>query len=303
MFRDLRQRWGLASTVIECSGKTRNGILYKAVTEHDGESLVHQNHPREKLVDALEAVVDDNPYVLVLDEADVIPDLDVLEDLFAVDGVSVVAIAHQQVKWLNRVNRDLRPHFHGDSHTDSQIEFRKYGVDELVDILKPRVEHGLQGDPTQDGHLERIADETGGVARWAIKSVLSAAELALKRGHDYFHDEDVDDSFEHAIQKIRKANLRSLPLPHQRLYEIVRTIGPVSGTEMRAAYEEHQAAIFKRRGYEPVGWRRAWDYLSKMDDYGLIKMPGDTNATVYKVVDEELEAPVEFDPREAVELD
>ena len=117
----------------------------------------------------------------MLDEADVIPDLDVLEDLFAVDGISVIAIAHQQVKWLNRVDRDLRPHFHGDSQIDSQIEFRKYGVDELVDILEPRVEHGLTGDPTQDDHLEWIADETGGVARWAIKSVLSAAELALKR--------------------------------------------------------------------------------------------------------------------------
>ncbi|QLK25387.1 AAA family ATPase [Natrinema zhouii] len=299
MLRDLRQRWGLASTVIECSGKTRNGILYEAVTEHDGESFVHQNHPREKLVDVLEAIVDGDPYVLVLDEADVIPDLDVLEDLFAVDGVSVIAIAHQQVKWLNRVDRDLRPHFHG----ESQIEFRKYGVDELVDILEPRVEHGLIGDPTQDGHLGRIADETGGVARWAIKSVLSAAELALERGHDHFHDEDVDDSFEHAMQKIRKANLRSLPLPHQRLYEIVRVRGPLPAGEMKTVYREHKAAIFEGRGHDPVKWRQAWNYLDKMADYGLVKMPGETNATVYKVVDEALEAPVEFDPRATAELD
>ncbi|PCR89337.1 Cdc6/Cdc18 family protein [Natrinema ejinorense] len=299
MLRDLRQRYALESAVIECSGKTRNMILHEAVTKHDDGGVVHQNQPREKLVDALEAAVDGQPYVLVLDEADVIPDLDVLEDLFAVDGVSVIAITHQQVEWLNRVDRDLRPHFHG----ESQIQFGKYGVDELVDILEPRVEHGLTGDPTQNNHLEWIADETGGVARWAIKSVLSAAELALERNHDHFYDEDVADSFEHAMQKIRKANLRSLPLPHQRLYEIVRAIGPASGNEMRAAYSEHQDAIFEGRGHNVVGWRRAWDYLSKMADYDLIRMPGETNAKVYEVVDPELEAPVEFGPRETIKHD
>ncbi|ELY86825.1 Cdc6/Cdc18 family protein [Natrinema altunense] len=213
LLRDLRQRWGLESANIECSGKTRNGIIHEAVTKHSDSGVVHRNQPRDDLVDALAAAVDGDPYVLVLDEADVIPDLDVLEDLFAIEGVSVIAITHQQVEWLNRVDRDLRPHFHG----ESQIEFRKYGGDELVDILEPRVEHGLTGDPTQSGHLEWIADETGGVARWAIKSVLSAAELALERNHDHFHDEDIADSFEHAMQKIRKANLRSLPLPHQPL--------------------------------------------------------------------------------------
>lgn len=299
MLRDLRKRYGLESAVIECSGTTRNGILYEAVTKHSDSGVVHRNNPRDKLVDALEAAVDDEPYVLVLDEADVIPDLDVLEDLFAVDGVSVIAITHQQVEWLNRVDRDLRPHFHG----ESQIQFDKYGVDELVDILEPRVEHGLSGDPTQLGQLQWIADETGGVARWAIKSVLSAAELALERNHDYFHEKDVEDAFERAKRKIRKANLRSLPLPHQRLYEIVRAIGPVSGNEMRAAYEKHQEEIFEGRGHDIVGWRRAWDYLSKLADYDLIKMPGETNAKVYEVVDEELEAPVEFDLRETAELD
>lgn len=297
MLRELRQRWNLTSATIECSGKTRNGIIYEAVTKHSDGGVVHRNSPRETLVDALEAAADDDPYVLVLDEADVIPDLDVLEDLFAADGLSVIAITHQDVEWLNRVDRDLRPRFHG----ESQIEYRKYRVDELVDILEPRVEHGLTGDPTRSGDLEWIADETGGVARWAIKSVLSAAELALERNHDYFHDEDVADSFEHAMEKIRKANLRSLPLPHQRLYEIVRVCGPATGTELKAIYREHKDAIFEGRGHDPVGWRRAWDYLDKMADYDLIRMPGDTNAKVYEVVDPELEAPVEFDPRETAE--
>ncbi|QLK25384.1 AAA family ATPase [Natrinema zhouii] len=297
MLRDLRQRSAVSSALIECSGKTGNGILHEAIEKYPKGTMVHRNQPREELVAMLEKIVD-GPSIVVLDEADVIPDLDVLEDLFSVDLISVIAITHQHVEWLNRVDRDLRSRFHG----NSQIKYRKYHVDELVDILEPRVEHGLTGDPTQDGHLEWIADETNGVARWAIKTVLSAAELALERNHDYFFDEDVADAFEHAMQKIRKANLRSLPLPHQRLYEIVRTIGPVSGGEMREVYGEQKEAIFEGRGYDPVSWRQAWNYLSKMADYDLIRMPGDTNAKQYEATDEELEAPVKFDPREATEL-
>ncbi|MFC6766043.1 Cdc6/Cdc18 family protein [Natrinema soli] len=298
MVDELRTGGAVSSALVECSGKTGNEILHEAIEKFPAGTVIHRNQPREELVETLERIVDD-PFIVVLDEADVIPDLDVLEDLFAVDLVSVIAITHQDVKWLNRVDRNLRSRFRG----DNQIEFRKYTVGELVDILEPRVEHGLTGDPTQDGHLEWIADETNGVARWAIKSVLSAAELALERGHDHFHDEDIDDSFEHAMQKIRKANLRSLPLPHQRLYEIVRAIGPISGGEMREIYGEQKEAIFEGRGHDPVSWRQAWNYLDKIADYNLIKMPGETKATVYEAVDPELEAPVEFEVRETAELD
>ncbi len=77
------------------------------------------------------------------------------------------------------------------------------------------------------------------------------------------------------MQTIRKDNLRSLSLPHQRLYEIVRTIGPVSGTEMKQAYWKHKGAIFEGREHDPVSWRQAWNYLDKMADYDLIRMPGE----------------------------
>ncbi|WP_408960302.1 hypothetical protein [Natrinema sp. 74] len=58
-------------------------------------------------LETLESAVD-GPYVIMLDEAAVIPDLDVLAD------------------------RDLQLHFHG----DSQIRFGTYHVDERVDIFE-----------------------------------------------------------------------------------------------------------------------------------------------------------------------
>ncbi|MXV62099.1 AAA family ATPase [Natronorubrum sp. JWXQ-INN-674] len=298
MLRDLRKRAAVSSALVECSGETANGIIHEAVEKHPTGTVVQRNSPRDELVSVLEEIVDE-PFIIVLDEADVIPDLDVLDDLLSVELLSVIAITHSETEWLSRVEREIRPCFRG----DSQINYRKYHVPELVDILEPRVEHGLIGDPVREGQLEWIADETGGVARWAIKSVLAAAELAEERRHEYFHEADVRDAFSRAKMKIRKDNLLSLPVPYQRLYELVRRAGPASGGEMKDAYLEHQEAIFDGRSKDPVSWRQACNYLSKMEDYDLIRMPGETNAKVYEAVDSELEAPVEFELRQTAELD
>ncbi|GAB3669592.1 Cdc6/Cdc18 family protein [Halopiger thermotolerans] len=290
LLRDLYQRASVQSVGIECSGDTAYEIIHKAAAKHPSTGIVHENQSRVSLLETLEEVCD-TPYIVILDEADVIPDLDVLEDLLSIEKVSVIAITHQQVEWLARLDGDMEQRF----PADAQIEFRKYNEEELVDILKPRIEHGLVGDPTRPGQLEWIADDCDGEARWAIKTVLAAAELAQDRGHDRFHERDVRDAFERAQRKIREDNLRSLPVTYQRLYELVRRVGPVNGEEMKAAYRANKVEIFDGRRREPVGWRRAWDYLKKMADYDLIEMPGETNSKVYEAVDEELEAPVEFE--------
>ncbi|WP_247001075.1 Cdc6/Cdc18 family protein [Halosolutus gelatinilyticus] len=149
MLRDLRQRADVNSALIECSGKTRNGILHEAIEKYPKGTVVHRNQPHDELLEMFQRIVDE-PFIIALDEADVIPDLDVLGDLLSVEEVSVIAITHADTEWLNRVDRNLRPQFHG----DRQIEYRKYRVPELVGILEPRVEHGLIGNPISIGQLE-----------------------------------------------------------------------------------------------------------------------------------------------------
>lgn len=293
LLQDLRERADLESAMIECSGATPNGILYEAIQQHPN-GVGHQTQPRDELLETLEEI--DNPYILLLDEADTIADGAVLGDLLAIEGISVIAITHADTEWLSRADRDVRPAFRA-----NQIAFRRYLVPELVDILEPRVEHGLAGDPLQDGHLEWIADEVGGVARWGIKSVLAAAELAEERGHDRVHDPDVADAFNRAQRMIRDDNLRSLPPAYQRLYELVRLLGPVTGSALKEAYEEQQDAIFAG-GREPVGWRRVLDYLAKLSDYGLIEIEGATRSRRYDVTDGELEAPMKLVTKGTAEI-
>ncbi|MCU4743441.1 Cdc6/Cdc18 family protein [Natronoglomus mannanivorans] len=291
VLRDMKQRASLNSATIECSGSTRWQILDEAVSKHPADTAVMSNTPREVLVELLEKITTE-PYIVVLDEADIIPDLNVLSDLFSAENVSVVAIAHDKTEWLHRLDDDVAANF----PADSQIEFEKYHQEEVVDILKPRAREGLEPGAANIGQFEWIADETAGVARYAIKSLLAAAELAEERNHDRLHERDVDDSFERARSKIRKDNLQSLPPVYHRMYELARRLEqPVAASVLKDAYQRNQEAI--AGSAKPVSWRRARDYLAKMVDYKLITAPGVTQSKKYEVVDPDLEAPtdVEFD--------
>ncbi|ELZ02051.1 ATPase AAA [Natrialba chahannaoensis JCM 10990] len=62
----------------------------------------------------------------------------------------MIAIAYQQVEWLARLSDDVEPNF----AADAQLEFRKYDEAELVDILEPRIDRGLIGQPATTEQLE-----------------------------------------------------------------------------------------------------------------------------------------------------
>ncbi len=288
---DLHHDHGLEWALIKSSSGTRCGILHEAIVKHAKDAAIHRNSPHEELVDALQAIVD-RPYVLVLDEADTIADLGVLEDLFSVPKLSVIAICHDQTEWLARLDEDLGHYF----ALKSQIGLDRYTTDELVDILEPRVERGLAPGVVREGQLEWIADEVAGVARYGIKTLLGAAEIAQERGHDYFHENDVRDGFERARQMIRTANLRSLPFGPLVVYELLRLEGGlVKSGRLHDLYERFAPTLYAGRDQDPVGRRSVLNYLEKLVEYDLIRQHGENRWAKYEVIDEDLEAPVEMD--------
>lgn len=158
----------------------------------------------------------------------------------------------------------------------------------MVDILRPRAEHGFEPGVVDDDQLGRIADQAAGTPRLAIRALLAAAESASEQNHDWIRESDVDGYVERAQADIRKANLQGLGPVYQRLYELVRREGEVGGGELREAYREERGAVFEGTDREPVSWRRARDYLGKLEGYGLIEITGSTSARTYRVVDGEM---------------
>ena len=286
MVNKLQHHTGAHFDRIRCVPMTDASILYKAIADHPRDTAVHRNTPKDELLETLQEIVS-IPYILVLDEADDLPRLDLLADLYRVPKLSIVAICHDPEEWRSRAQQTI-----GERFTMTNIHLDTYDTDELLDILAPRVEHGLEEDVVTDAQLQRIAKSVDGTARFAITALQAAAELADERNHDSIHDADVDDSFELAREKMRLEQLRSLSLGHHVVYEIIRHGSGLTGAEIDERYEAIAGDVYTERDQEPVSERQLQNYRTKLLEYDLIDYNGSNRWRRYYAADEEIEAPI-----------
>jgi len=270
---------------IRCLGETTGQVLRAALKAHPRGRDVRHNTPVERVrVDLREVVAD--PYILILDEADGLPSTDVLEEVGAIPGVSVVVICHDSERFLADVGGEAR------RLIDQHVDVDRYTVDELSDILRARADRGLQPEVVTEGQLEAIADEVAGVARDGIQSLRAAAELAGERGHSTIADRDVQDGFERARRFIRESNLQSLPIHHHVIYEIVREWGPLGAGALHDRYEDVADQALADSQRTPLGERARRNKLAKLVAYDLVDAEGEGPHREYCAVDERLRSDV-----------
>jgi len=191
---------------IECLGTTTGEVLRSALREHHAQVDVALNTPVDELREQLRDVVD-HPYILVLDEADALPDTETLEYVTRVPEVSIVAICHDADRWVARVPSTVRRSISG------PIELDRYGVDELSSILRARADQGLPRGAVTDKQLRTIADEVASVARFGIQSLRAATEFTSDRRHGRIQEIDVEHcrialTFDRYIQVIGVASIK-----------------------------------------------------------------------------------------------
>ncbi|PSQ44451.1 AAA family ATPase [Halobacteriales archaeon SW_7_68_16] len=274
-------------THIECLGTTTGEVLRTALREHRTSVDVALNTPVDELREQLRDAVD-QPYILVLDEADTLPDTGTLAYVTHVPQVSVVAICHDAEHWLSRVPRSFR------QSVSTPIRLERYSVDELSSILRARADQGIPPGIVTDDQLCTIADEVAGVARYGIQALRAATELATERGHHRIRDVDIDDSFERAQHRIRQANLRSLPVHHHALYALIHGAGEISATDLHARYEELSERVYYGHDLTPIGRRSRRNKLAKLQEYDLIGHEGTPQNRVYYVLDENIDPQIEL---------
>jgi Cdc6-like AAA superfamily ATPase len=281
VLRRLERHADVATGLVDGHGTTTGAVLRKAVAAGPSSESPAQNATVDELRRDLRERVD-GPYVLVLDEAEGLPSTDALDHLLDVPGLSIVAIVHDEERWLARISDDAR------REIGVSIGLDRYHVDELTDILRDRATKGLASDPVTDRQLEHIADEVAGIARYGIQSLRAAARIADEREHWEIEDADIDDSFERARHRIRKLNLRSLPFHHHVVYAIVRDLGECSSRELHTHYDEIADAVYRGTDLQPIGKRDRRNKLAKLDAYDLIEREGQTQ----RVCDDSIAAAV-----------
>ncbi|MFC5278679.1 Cdc6/Cdc18 family protein [Halorubrum rubrum] len=274
------------ATIVRSLGETTGSILRDAINEHPSDASVHRGVATDQLAGVLRDAVD-APFILVLDEADDLPETDVLEELSSVPGVAVIAIAHDADDWLARIDQRHRPQFAGEHH----VHLDRYSPGELADILQPRADQGLEAGAVSREQLEQIADDVAGRARNAIQTLKWAARLAGRRGHDSITTADIVDAREEAQREIRAAALESLPYHHHVMFELVRRDAPIESHDLHEGYEAIAAEAYADHVGTPIGKRSRTLKLRKLAEYGLVEWTDhDDNSRTYRVTDPGIES-------------
>ncbi len=247
----------------------RYKVLYRAL-EGIGKTLdVHrQSTPKDELLTRLRQY--DEPYVLILDEADQLEEQDVLYDLYSMEHVHMVMIANQEEDLFTGIDERVRSRLMG----ARRIRFGPYGLAELVDILQDRAEWGLEPGAVDETVLEEIADAAAGDARLAIAILRSAARTAEQEREDRITVDMVDEAVPQARETERQKTVEKLNEHQQVLYDIVEEDGPLQPGELYSRYEEVVEA--------PRTDRTVRKYVNKMEHYNLLESTG---ARKSKVID------------------
>jgi Cdc6-like AAA superfamily ATPase len=275
-----RLQWAYIPTL----GNTTGSILRETLREL-ADTHVPNNRPIEEVRRDLAAL--DQRSVVVLDEADDLPETDTLDNFRGLPHLSLIAICHDRERWLSRLDSQK-------TRFRTVIQPDRYGVDELTDILRPRARQGLEPNAVDGEQLREIADGSAGVARRGIQALRAAAELATEREHPRIQSEDVADCFERARRRIRKLNLASLPHHHQVLYELVRTAedGEIRARELNERYEADEKRLYAGRPMTPISRRARRRKLTKLQEYDLLRVEEVSGGRRYEVVDTELDSPI-----------
>jgi Cdc6-like AAA superfamily ATPase len=252
---------------------SRFRALYR-VLEGLGRTVdIHrQSTPHDELLERL-ADYDGPPCVVVLDEADQLDDAGVLYDLHSLSQFSLVLIANREESLFARVDDRLTSRLQG----SERIRFDRYSLDELTAILAARADRGLADGVVSTDQLRTVADAAAGDARLGISILRSAARRAARDDADTITDECITEAIPAGRSAVHRKNLDTLT-PHQRtLYEILEERDAVEPADLYAAYRE--------RVDDPKTDRTVRNYLSKMEQYDLIRADGTSSDRVYRVVD------------------
>lgn len=274
ILRRLNRRAGIQSVTCQCLGETTAGIVRQALRGLGADPA--SNTPQEDLCLQLRDRVDE-PTVVVLDEADDVPDTDALGRLWDVPEISVVVICHNRQRWLSRLDDRARRRW----HDGIEIELERYGPAELADILGPRARKGLAPNVVGRKQLEEIADYCAGSARTGIQTLHATATVAIERRREEIRPEDIPDGYERAKRWIRESHLESLGFHHHVLYELIRQAGSTDGEPLHDRYDQVAKVVYEGRPQTPIS-RRARRYkLEKIEEYDLIEQTDG-----YSVLDE-----------------
>jgi cell division control protein 6 len=223
--------------------------------------------------------------VVLLDEIDMVRDLDELiytltrsNDEVKAGGVSIVGIS-------NKLSfKDVLDPRSRSSLYETEMVFEPYTAEQLQKILSQRAGEGFEPgvvEPAAVNLAAAITSQESGDARYALKLLVKAGELAEQAGRARIGDDDVEAARKKVELDLTMETTNTLPEMHQIvLYSIAsismsgsrysRLEGLESGFLFSGeVYEEYESTCKKLRK-RPRSTRWYKEYLNDLETLGLI---------------------------------
>ncbi|MEM4390015.1 MAG: AAA family ATPase [Candidatus Micrarchaeia archaeon] len=237
----------------------------------------------EKLLDWVEGA--GRQLVVVLDEIDMVKDLDDLvytltrsNDDLKQGGVSMIGISNR-LSFKERLDPRSRSALY-----ESELVFSPYNATQLASILRQRAEMGIREGCVSEGAINlaaSLAARENGDARYALKLLLRAGEVAMERGEKVIRDEHVEAARESVEEDVAVDAIATLPEHQALLLHGIAELTLRGGRYARLgdgaegvlssgeAYEGYVGAC-RQFGREPRSARWFKEYLADLEMLGLV---------------------------------
>jgi len=163
----LKQKFPNNSVYVNCMSRyTPHKILEGILSE-----LGCMVHGKEPMTDLLRKLSKTKRQVICLDDAQYIKEIRILCDI-AQHCYSMILISNSDA-FLAREDEGIISKLHL-----REVEFKRYSDDELLSIIKERIENGLRSDAIDPVLLNHISNICNGNARMALSVVRDSAEYS-----------------------------------------------------------------------------------------------------------------------------
>ena len=223
-FNEAKEKVGAKSTMVYMNCRIYNSryrILQRFLKEYFDEiekSGFGISYFYERMIEKLS---EGEQIVLVLDEIDVVKDIDDLiytlvraNDEVRKGGLTVVGISNKL-----GFKADLDPRSRSSLY-EREIIFPPYDAKQLKEILQQRVKLGFKHGTVSGSAVALIAAITAqenGDARYALKLLQTAGEIAEAEGSDKVEESHVESARRRVEYDIAAEAMKTLPLNHQLL--------------------------------------------------------------------------------------
>jgi len=262
LLNNLKEKAGIKGILINCWQKdTFYEILDEIISQL--RILGAEEHRTSMKLDRLRRYLNDQPFVIVLDEIDQLKPSERSTTLYNFDSlgnIGLVCISNSRQALFEleeRVRSRLNPY---------TLYFPAYSNEILMEILMYRAQTALSTGIWSENTLRQIAKMASGDARVAIRTLQAAAELAENERLDTISTHTLKRQWNNARQAKQDHILQTLTEDHRILYQIVKQRGQILSGDLWVEYLQHCVQA-KRK---PLASRTFSDYVNRLAQVGLI---------------------------------